>query len=144
AGDVKVDTRALTMTGGARIDSSTSGTGRGGRLAVTASDFGTMGGANGGLFSTASSQDARARAAGAIAGGAAKLTLRDRARTSAATTGPGNAGDIKIDTGPLALTGGSRIDSSTSGTGRGGSLAVTATEFTTINGENSGLFNTAS
>jgi hypothetical protein len=58
------------------------------------------------------------------------LTLNDGGLIAADTlsTSSGNAGSIEVQTGRLALSGGSQISSSTAGSGRGGDVTVAVTD----------------
>jgi filamentous hemagglutinin family protein len=89
AGGAEVWAGRLTLTGGARIDTSTSGSGRGGELRVAATDFsmdggritsGTLGGGNAGNL------DMRV----------GRLTLTGGAQISTSTDGSGRGGELTV------------------------------------------------
>ncbi|MEL6813746.1 MAG: filamentous hemagglutinin N-terminal domain-containing protein [Cyanobacteria bacterium J06598_3] len=59
----------------------------------------------------------------------------------ASSVGPGNAGNLVIETQRLVIEEGARVDSSTVASGNAGSVAVTATEAITVTGELPGSIN---
>jgi filamentous hemagglutinin family protein len=135
AGNIAIDAATTSVMGGSRIDSSTSGTGRGGSLTVRAADSAMLTGTDSGLFSTTSSQDPGAGAAGSINVATPRLALDSGGRISVATTGAGAAGNIVIDAATTSVASGARIDSGTSGLGHGGTITVnTANGTLTIDG----------
>ncbi len=143
AGDIALNVNNFTLGSGARVDSSTSGTGQGGSLAVSGASSVSMAGPGSGLFSTTSSQDPAAGAAGSITVTTPALALTEGAEISVATTGAGNAGTLKLDVaGTLSVAGGATVTSSTSGSGQGGSLSVNAGSAS-LTGTGGGLFSTA-
>src|SRR6266508_3382488 len=125
-GNVALNVGTLTLTGGARIDTSSVGDGRGGQLTVAATDAIAIGGYDregftSGLFSFArGSGDA-----GRVAISTPRLTM-DEGLIATPTVSAGRAGDIVIQVGRLILTGGAVIDSSTFGAGQGGDIALRA------------------
>jgi large exoprotein involved in heme utilization and adhesion len=154
AGQILLNVGTLTLTGGAQIvtSSALSATGPGGNLVVTASNGVSISGTSPPDRDPVSpfSQDrssgllaARARARRPDRRLFSDADATDGAKISVATTGPGAAGDIRIDAGTTTVASGARIDSSTSGTGKGGSLSVTAGNSVTLTGD-SGLFSTTS
>ncbi|GAP94256.1 two-partner secretion domain-containing protein [Leptolyngbya sp. NIES-2104] len=109
AGDVKIDTRRFLVQGGAQIAAGTRGEGKGGSLQITAADsVELIGEAGGGGFSSG---------------------------LYAASSGSGNAGDVKIDTRRLLVQGGAEISATTFSAGNGGSLQITASESVEVIGE---------
>ena len=107
AGSLSVSAPRLTLSGGARLSSSTAGQGRGGALSVMATDAIVISGRDGqgqpsGLFSE--------------------------------TSGNGDAGSLSVSAPRLTLSGGARLSSSTAGQGRGGALSVMATDAIVISG----------
>ena len=125
AGSIMVTTPQLTMLGGARIDSTTQTSGRGGDVTINTTgpisisgqlmftppeDFFTLGSTTaGGIFT--------------------------RSIGGEFCSGPcGNAGNISVTTGSLTLDGGVQIDSGTSTTGRGGDIAIHATDAISLSG----------
>jgi large exoprotein involved in heme utilization and adhesion len=130
----------LTLTGGARIITSTRGPGRGGELTVVATDaISITGGAQEGFPSGLFSRAEGSGDAGRLSLSTPLLTL-DAGRIQGVTSGDGHAGDIELKVGSLRLTGGAFIDSGTSGGGRGGELTVAAADTIAMTGPGSGLF----
>ena len=106
-GDIQISTARLTLTDGGSINtfSWSDGEGRGGNIAIAASESVTLDGPHSAVF------------ADAYGGGSM------------------NAGNITLSTDRLSLTGGGQISSSTWGLGHGGDINVTADESITIVGE---------
>ena len=143
-GSTELKVKQLTVTDGARIDTSTNGDGQGGTLSVTATDSVSISGrdskgAKSGLFSSALGKGN----AGNLSVSAPTLTMSDRGTIDAHTAGDGNAGNIDVQAGTLTLTGGAHIEagsgvveykegvfssSGTGGPGRGGNVTVQATD----------------
>jgi filamentous hemagglutinin family protein len=71
------------------------------------------------------------------------LKIRDGASMSSATFGYGQGGDIRLDVNTLTLTNGGQITSSSSAEGQAGNIAITASEYINIFGNNSGIFSTS-
>jgi filamentous hemagglutinin family protein len=139
ARDLQMTVENLTLTGGAAIDTSSSGAGRGGQLIVAASSAISIAGRDSegnpsGLFSnTFTDGDA-----GRVSISAAKLTINDGLIQAATDRDSrGNAGNIEVRVGTLTLTGGAQIDSRTGGSGRGGDLTVAASSAISIAGRDS-------
>jgi large exoprotein involved in heme utilization and adhesion len=143
AGDIEIKTGRLTLTGGAQIFSGigdfeagavqgTQGPGRGGHVTVRATDSISIAGHDSegfqsGLFSSAQIGKG---AAGNISVKSPTLIMQDSGTIAADTsdTSSGNAGNIDVQVGRLALTGGAQISSATEGVGRGGNVSVATTE----------------
>src|SRR5215813_1228025 len=152
-GSTELKVKQLTLTEGAKIDTSTHGHGRGGALSVTATDSISISGrdskgAKSGLFSNALGKGN----AGKVAVSAPTLTMADRGTIDAHTAGDSNAGNVEVQVGKLILTGGALIQtgsgiseykegiftsSGTGGPGRGGDVTVHATESIAIAGGDS-------
>jgi filamentous hemagglutinin family protein len=113
AGNVIVEAKNVTLTGGAQINSATGGSGDGGNVQVTATDRITVDGA--GIF-----EDSLVPSA---------ITAGSRSQAST-----GNAGNIVIDAKDVTLSRGAQIDSGTFGAGNGGTVDVTATETISLDG----------
>lgn len=124
AGDISITTPRLEMTGGGRINTTTAASGRGGNVAINATQMISMSGETGGfapepLFSLGSLQPS----------GIFTLTIGGNC------SGPcGNAGNVSISTGALTMGSGAQINSGTSSTGQGGSITVNARDTISING----------
>ncbi len=121
SGDIRIDAGAVTVSGGAQIDSSTIGPGTGGTVQLTAANSIDIFG-----LGTRISSDTRVEGDGGnIRFQAGRVTLNDRATVTATTSGMGNAGQINLSMlQSLVLEGASRISTSTSGQGRGGAVIV--------------------
>jgi filamentous hemagglutinin family protein len=103
AGNVSITTRLLTVQDGGSIQTSTSGSGRGGDLTITATEATNLIGSGSLAFGVASS------------------------RLSTETIGSGNAGRLSLETSQLTLQNGGSIDASTyGGSGSAGSLDIIA------------------
>ncbi|MEM8722895.1 MAG: filamentous hemagglutinin N-terminal domain-containing protein [Cyanobacteria bacterium P01_G01_bin.39] len=111
-GDVTISTDTLSLTNGARVSASTRGQGNAGSVAITATDKIYFDG-----------EDSQGSLSGAFSRVDEKAV--------------GNGGDITITTDTLSLTNGARVDASTEGQGNAGSVAITATDKITIDGDNS-------
>jgi large exoprotein involved in heme utilization and adhesion len=135
-GALEVRVGRLALTGGARLTGGTEGAGRGGELTVVATDAIDISGVGlsepggfpsmSGLFSSTSGQGD----AGRLFVSAPRLTMDHGALSTSANPGSeGNAGDLEVRVGRLALTGGAQISSSTFGAGRGGNIEVQARQI---------------
>jgi filamentous hemagglutinin family protein len=100
AGNLRIDTENLIISGGAQVSSSTRGQGASGSLTVNASDS--------------------VRLIGTSADG------RFASGFFASSENLGNAGNLRIDTGNLIVSDGAQVSSGTIGEGAGGSLTVNA------------------
>jgi large exoprotein involved in heme utilization and adhesion len=130
AGNLEVRVGRLTLTGGAQLDSSAAGRGRGGELTVAASEGISITGQGSGLFSdTSGSGDA-----GSLFVATPTLRLEDQGRITAIAFGAGNGGDIALSAGRMTLTGGARVDSGSVGRGRGGAVTLRAEDLQLTDG----------
>jgi filamentous hemagglutinin family protein len=108
AGDVTVSARRLTAKDGGLVASATFGTGSGGNLSVSATDFIELTGVA-----------ARVLAPSGLA---------------ASTLGEGKAGSLKVSTSRLLLRDGGRISSSALAAGDAGSIAINASDSVELSG----------
>ena len=108
AGNLTITTEVLIVRDGAQVQASTSGSGQGGTLTVTASDFVEL--------------------SGTTADGQAPSGLFARTRGDAA------AGELTIATGRLIIRDGASASTSTSGSGDAGDLIVSASEAVEVRG----------
>ncbi|MBR8839908.1 MAG: filamentous hemagglutinin N-terminal domain-containing protein [Stigonema ocellatum SAG 48.90 = DSM 106950] len=108
-GDITINTGSLSVTNGARLDASTSGTGDAGNVKITARD--------------------RVSFDGVGSNGASSFAFSS---VGAGATGKG--GNLSIDTGSLSVTNGARLDASTSGTGDAGSIIINARDTVSFDG----------
>jgi filamentous hemagglutinin family protein len=113
-GDVNISASTLRLEGGARINTSISGAGKGGSLRVDAQDVQIIGTSNGGFPSTLSA--------------------------SAAPNSTGDAGDLTIKTNTLLVRDGAQLSTTTYGAGKGGSLSVDAQDVQLIGESADGRF----
>ncbi|MEG4010512.1 filamentous hemagglutinin N-terminal domain-containing protein, partial [Microcoleus sp. Pol1C5] len=119
AGNLRIDTGRLLVRG-AEVSTRTRGLGKGGKLQIRATDSVEVMGA---------SADSRV-----VSG------------LSASSSGSGDAGDLRIDTGRLLVRDGAVISTTTFGSGKGGSLQIMATDSVELSGTSadgrffSGLF----
>jgi filamentous hemagglutinin family protein len=119
AGAIDVSVGSLTITGGARIDSSTQTNGKGGAITITATDGVSITGERP-LGATPES-----RASG----------IYTRSVGSELCAGPcGNAGSVTISSGSLNLGDGGTINSNTTNNGVGGNITVNAANTITVSG----------
>ena len=132
AGDIVMHVGTLTLAAGALISSTTTGTGQGGDVVVTATQGMTLAGATNtdnpldlaGLFAGTFGRGN----AGRVAIATPTLTLEGFASISASTFNEGNAGSVEIAADRVVLAGGGSIFSNTQGPGQGGTVTITARE----------------
>ena len=125
AGSITVTTPRLDILGGARIDTTTQTSGRGGNITINVQDLLSISGErtveiSEDFFSLGSS----------TAGGVFSRTIGDH--FCSATCGDG--GRISLTTGRLALGTGSVIDSSTTTSGRSGDISIIASDRISLSG----------
>jgi filamentous hemagglutinin family protein len=134
AGDIRVEAGSLTLTGGAAISSTTSGTGKGGMVRVAVAGPLTLSGTSpdGTLASTI---DATTRGTGEASGdGGAVLVeartvrIADGAQIRSNTRGPGQGGTVTVTTADaLIMTGrDSSLRTTAASSGKGGDITVAA------------------
>jgi large exoprotein involved in heme utilization and adhesion len=124
----------LTLTGGAQLDNSTRGNGRGGTLTVAATEAIAITGQGSGLFSGTFGNGSGGR----LFVSTPRLTMEGGLIQAGGFSGSlGNAGNFEVQVGRLTLSGGAQLSSSAFGSGRGGALTVAATEAITISGRDS-------
>jgi filamentous hemagglutinin family protein len=134
AGDLTIATGRLLVRDGALVTASTSGTGKGGMLSVTASDsVEVIGRSADGRFSSGLSTQTRGeRDAGGLTIATRRLLVRDGAQVTASTFGTGRGGMLSVtasDTVELIGTSAdgqfsSSLSTQTQGEGDGGDLAI--------------------
>jgi filamentous hemagglutinin family protein len=135
AGTILVDAGHLTLSGGARISSTTFGPGNGGAVTVHATTM-TLEGATpdnsflSGLFANAQGEGEDSGDAGAIVVEAQQVRLSGGAQIASATLGPGNGGNITLHGSQLLLTEGASLSSRSSGEGNAGTIQVEVTDLT--------------
>lgn len=124
SGDIAVETKTLTMTESSYFSTSTAGEGRGGNVAITATEGvtfdGVWSGIESGTHSTSTGQG------GDVTITTPELTMSNRARITASTEGIGRSGTVAITTtGDLTLTGASSLQGATTGAGDAGQMNLT-------------------
>ncbi len=161
-GDIEITTGSLSVSNGARLDTSTYGQGKAGSVRISASDtisfdggnavslvgIGAVG--NGGDIeittgSLSVSNDARLNTSTFGQGNAGNVTIQagdavsfdsSRAISSVESlfwfVGDGNAGNITIRARSLSLTNGSRLEANTSGRGDAGNVLVEASNSVSL------------
>ncbi len=124
AGAIEITTPKLTLSGGARINSTTQSSGRGGDMTIAAQDV------------TLSGQRALEVDSEFFGLGGTKATgIYTRTVGSEFCTGPcGNAGHVRINARTLTASDGAVIDSGATNNGRGESISVNATDRIVLSG----------
>jgi len=122
AGDLKITTEQLLVSGGARVSASAR-TGDAGDLTITTSQLlirdgaqvsaGTVGSGNGGSLTVNASES---------------VQVIDRSLLTAQTDSSGNAGDLTITTSELLIRDGAEVGASTFGSGKGGNLIINVSD----------------
>lgn len=128
AGRIRIDAGSLVMSGGA-IASSSDGEGDAGDLEINAGVIRLIGDAR---VNSAALADSTGNA-GTVTITADSLELFADARISASTRGPGDAGQVLLDTGLLVMDGG-EVTSFTSGSGDAGLVLIRAGDAFLTNG----------
>jgi len=125
AGAIAVTAGNVTLTGGARINSTTLGAGRGGSITVTTTDAITISGNTSGLFTNTTGQGL----GGDIAVQARQLQLTDGAVIAAESTGTGNAGSLTLAASDTVLLRGHSAITTAASQATGGNIRVTASSL---------------
>jgi large exoprotein involved in heme utilization and adhesion len=145
AGDIVMHVGTLTLAAGALISSTTTGTGQGGDVVVTATQGMTLAGA----ANTDNLLDSAQLLAGTSGRGNAgrvaittpTLTLEGFASINASTFNEGNAGSVEITADRVSVLEGGSIFSDTRGTGQGGTVSIAARESLSL--QNGGRLSTS-
>ncbi|MFB2895405.1 filamentous hemagglutinin N-terminal domain-containing protein [Aerosakkonemataceae cyanobacterium BLCC-F50] len=122
AGELRIDTKRLLVRDGAEVSGNTVGSGKGGRLQITASDSVEV------IGTTPNGQ------------------LPSNLFAGSQRSGYGDAGELRINTRRLVVKDGGQVGTGTFGSGKGGNLLITASDSIELigraaNGQfNSGLF----
>jgi len=141
SGSIELNVDRLTLSGGARVEVSSFGTGSAGNITVRGETSASgssqsasmvlLTGDDTGLFSRSEGRGAHAGGPGDIAVTTNTLTLDERARISAANTDSqdvvaigGSLGSVALNVGDAEIRGGATVSVGTSGIGRGGDLRV--------------------
>jgi len=146
AGKITINTGSFMLENGAQIDSGTSSTGQGNTITLNASEnisiSGTLNdGTPGGIFSRTIGSDPGSGKGGDVSLIAGQsFLLKEGAKVSASSSGPGHAGDIAITAGAVTIAQGGVVDSGTTGTGTGGVISVNTAGNMSISGTGAGVF----
>jgi filamentous hemagglutinin family protein len=125
----------ITLTPNSQISASTSGSGRGGDLIVTAPQSITITGAGRLAVETSGTGNA-----GNMQFTTRQLSLQDGVEISASTIGTGQAGNIGINAEVFTLSDGAQVSTNTSGSGLAGDLTVAVKDQLFLTGQGTGLF----
>ncbi|MBM0744406.1 filamentous hemagglutinin N-terminal domain-containing protein [Phormidium sp. CLA17] len=123
----------VNLQNGAQISASTSSSGRGGQLTITAPESITL---------TGKGSIIAAGTGGSGAGGDLRLqtntlSVQDQAGVTVSSSDVGNAGSLFVDANRVVVNNGGSIRAGTSSAGRGGQLTITAPESITLTGNGS-------
>jgi filamentous hemagglutinin family protein len=133
AGDIQIKAANSIISEDSILNATTFGSGHAGSVDI---ETGSLSLTNShivaGTEGTGNAGDVQIKAANSI-------TLSEGSALSVGTVGSGDAGSVDIETSSLSLTN-SKIRASTFGTGSAGKIAITASEYIEIFGENSGIF----
>jgi filamentous hemagglutinin family protein len=153
-GNIDIQTRQLSLTGGSDVLASTFATGNAGNIQVNASDSINIsgvgptridpdgyvdGGYSSGLFTSAEVQSPRGRG-GNIEVTTNALQLSDGAVLSARTFNTESGGNITVNVNTLELTGGGQLLTTTYSSGRAGNITVNAADSVTLSGSDPTYF----
>jgi len=159
AGNLTIETRNLTVGDSSGVSSATQGAGQGGILSVDATDSVTVD--NQSTITTYSAgtgdaghldintdkleiQDGSVISSNTFSSGDAgnltitadnSVNLNNQSRLEAQTSGSGNGGNLRVDTGSLNVENQSKVSTSTLGGGRGGNLSIDAVDAVNIDSE---------
>ena len=122
AGTIFITTPKLDISGGARINTVTTTDGRGGNVSIAADTISISG--------QLSIPPTEALFGTQVAGGIFTST----SGSTLCSAPCGNAGNVSISTGSLALGNGAQIDSGTSSTGLGGNITISAANTIALSG----------
>jgi large exoprotein involved in heme utilization and adhesion len=128
-------TLAINLTPQSQISASTTGSGKGGDLILTAPDSITLSGAGKLAVETRGSGNA-----GNITVRTGQVTLTDGVELSASSTGNGRAGNLNILVDEVTLAQGARITSNAASTGAAGDITLTVGNQLRLNGAGTGIF----
>ncbi|WP_293053846.1 MULTISPECIES: S-layer family protein [unclassified Moorena] len=127
-GGIVVEASQLSLEGGSRITADVTGSGQGGDVSITTGELMVSDGAvvsaitfglgDGGNLTVDASESVQVIGTSASGGFPSFLTTQ--------TLGTGKAGDVRITTGQLMVSGGAQVSAATVGEGDGGNLTVDA------------------
>jgi large exoprotein involved in heme utilization and adhesion len=135
AGDLVLEVGTLTLTGGAQITNTSLGSGRGGRVSLTATETLTITGQDQAGVPSGLSFDTFGVGDAGFISIFAPILFMDGGAITVGTSGIGNAGNIFVGAETMTLTGGAQIVGRSRGTGSGGTVSLAARETLTITGQ---------
>jgi filamentous hemagglutinin family protein len=153
-GNIDIQTRQLSLTGGSDVLASTFAAGNAGNIQVNASDSinisgvgstridsdgDVYGGYSSGLFTSAEVESPRGRG-GNIQVTTNALQLSDGAVLTARTFNADSGGNITVNVNTLKLTGGGQLVTTTYSSGPAGNITVNAAESVTLSGSDPTYF----
>ncbi|MGD2180779.1 filamentous hemagglutinin N-terminal domain-containing protein [Lusitaniella coriacea] len=130
-------TLGVNLTPQSQISASTSGSGNGGDLILTASEAITLRGAGKLAVETTSSGDG-----GNVRIATGQLNLLEGVELSASSSGSGRAGNLNITAQEVNVAQGARISSNASSSGAAGDIGLDISGRVSLEGEGTGLFAT--
>ena len=139
AGNLTIQSRGsgqsvrVNLQDSAQISASTSSSGRGGQLTITAPESITLTG-NGSIIAAGTGGNG---AGGDLRLQTNTLTVQDQAGVTVSSSDTGNAGSLFVDANRVVVNSGGSIRAGTSSAGRGGQLTITAPESITLTGNGS-------
>jgi large exoprotein involved in heme utilization and adhesion len=146
SGNIELQSRTLSITGGGVVQTQTLGQGKAGDIQVTATDDVILSGTDSGLLSGSGGSNpllgtagSDIRQGGDITITTGSLSIADEAVVDAQTLTNSRGGDITVNANTLSASGSGRLLTSTSSGGQAGDITVNATELN-LTGSSSGLF----
>jgi large exoprotein involved in heme utilization and adhesion len=146
SGNIELQTRSLSITGGGFVQTQTLGEGKAGDIRVTATDSVNLSGNSSGLRSGSGGSNPLLGNVGSLIGQGGNISIStgsflvaDGAALDAQTFTNSKGGNLTVNTNTLSAVNGGRLLTSTSGGGKAGDITVSAKEIQ-LSGSNSGLF----
>jgi large exoprotein involved in heme utilization and adhesion len=146
SGNIELQSRTLSITGGGVVQTQTLGQGKAGDIQVTATDDVILSGTDSGLLSGSGGSNpllgtagSDIRQGGDITITTGSLSVADEAVVDAQTLTNSKGGDITVNANTLSAVNGGRLLTSTSGGGQAGDITVNVPEIQ-LSGSTSGLF----
>ncbi|MCA1992658.1 MAG: filamentous hemagglutinin N-terminal domain-containing protein [Coleofasciculus sp. S288] len=141
-GDIEIQARSLSLTGGAQIESilfrgEPGGTGTGGNLRINTTDFVNISGTSPNGFSSglfASTERGANGSAGNIDVTTGAFRVAEGALVNALTASAGNAGNVTINANTFEAVNGGQILTLTRDRGMAGNITINATDSITLSG----------
>jgi filamentous hemagglutinin family protein len=136
-GDIRITAGSLSLTNGARLNSSTSGQGNAGNISITARGRVSVEGVNRREFASAitSSTEAGAQGRGGnISIRADSVRLADRGSIFSSTRNRLPGGTVTVTANTFEAIGGSQVNTSSNNQGRAGNIILNAADRVTLSG----------